>query len=124
MKSPCAVQLEFNRGLLDTVVKAACIVELQEERDREAQRADLYTKAVANRKHAAVSDLVDARTSVMLASQLTHEVCAAAIMLLTTLHSARRLLSQLAGCNTIVRIVTDCVIGRSGSGRLRLESLT
>jgi hypothetical protein len=68
------LQMEFNRGLLDTVVKASCIVELQRERDLEAQKADMFLKAVANIKHAAVSDLVDARTSVMLASQIALEV--------------------------------------------------
>jgi hypothetical protein len=67
--------MEFNKGLLDTVVKAACIVELQKERDLEAQKADMFLKAVANVKHAAVSDLVDARTSVMLVSQIALEVC-------------------------------------------------
>ena len=66
--------MEFNKGLLDTVVKAACIVELQKERDLEAQKADMFIKAVANVKHAAVSDLVDARTSVMMGSQIALEV--------------------------------------------------
>lgn len=66
--------MEFNRGLLDTVVKAACIVELQKEREVEAQKADMFIKAVAAARHAAVSDLVDARTSVMMASQIALEV--------------------------------------------------
>ena len=66
--------MEFNRGMLDTVVKAACVVELQRERDLEAHKADLFLKAVAAARHAAVSDLVDARTSVMMASQIALEV--------------------------------------------------
>ena len=68
------MQMEFNKGLSDSVVRAACIVELQEEKELEALKADLYIKAVTSLKNAAVSDMVDARTSVILASQIATEV--------------------------------------------------
>lgn len=68
------MQMEFSRGLLDTVVKAACAVELQEERDLEALKADLFIKSVTHVKQSAVNDLVDARTSVMMTSQIALEV--------------------------------------------------
>ena len=66
--------MEFTRGLLDTVVKAAAMVTLQEQKDVEALKADHYLKAVNASKNAAVSDMVEARTSAMWAQQVVSEV--------------------------------------------------
>lgn len=72
--APQRVQMEFTRGLVDTVVKAAAIVALQEEKDVEALKADHYLKAVSASKNAAVSEMVEARTSAMWAQQVVSEV--------------------------------------------------
>lgn len=73
-------QVEFSRGLLDSVIKAASVTEMTAQRDREAMQADLFMKVVTQVRHAAVSDLVDARTAAMNAEKIAIEVRPAAVV--------------------------------------------